>query len=81
VTVTFGTAWDYDNETLTYDLLRDGATLVRSLQVKTNFWTLPNQTVNDTGLPSGSAHSYQVRIKDPFGNLLSSPISNTVTVK
>ncbi len=81
VTVTFGTAWDYDNETLTYDVFRDGTTIIRSLQVKTNFWTVPNQTVTDTGLPRGSTHTYQVRIKDPFGNVLWSPNSSTVTVK
>jgi hypothetical protein len=78
VSITFGTAWDYDNETLTYDVFRDGSTVIRSLQVKTNFWTLPNQTVTDTGLAGGSTHTYQVRIKDPFGNVLWSPKSSSV---
>jgi hypothetical protein len=80
VTVTFGTAWDYDNELLTYDVLRDNATVVATRQVRTNFWTLPTVTVTDTGLVPGSTHSYQVRIKDPSGNTLLSPRSATVTV-
>jgi hypothetical protein len=79
-TVTFGTAWDYDNETLTYDVFRDGTTIIRSLQVKTNFWTLPNQSVTDTGLAAGSTHTYQVRIKDSFGNVLWSPKSSNIRV-
>ena len=42
---------------------------------------MPNQTVTDTGLASGSTHTYQVRIKDPFGNVQWSPKSSTITVK
>lgn len=79
--VAFGTAWDYDNESLTYEVLRDGAaTPVYTTQVKSNFWTLPTAGFIDTGLAPGSTHSYQVRIKDPAGNLLWSPKSNTVTI-
>lgn len=81
VTITFGTAWDYDNESLTYDVLRDGVTVVTSVQYKTNFWTVPNQSATDTGAASGSTHYYQVRIKDPFGNTLLSPKSANVTVQ
>jgi hypothetical protein len=79
VRVTFGTAWDYDNQTLTYELLRDGgSTPVSSTRIKSNFWTLPTGTLSDTGMAAGS-HTYQVRIRDPFGNTLMSPKSNTVT--
>lgn len=81
VGITFGTAWDYDNESLTYDVLRDGVTVISSVQYKTNFWTVPNETATDSGLVSGSTHFYQVRIKDPFGNTLLSPKSANVTVQ
>jgi len=27
-------------------------------------------SATDTGLASGSTHTYQIRIKDPFGNVL-----------
>jgi chitodextrinase len=80
VVVRFGSAWDYDNEALTYQLLRDGRqTPVASTTIKSNFWTLPSGTMTDTGVPGGS-HTYQVRIVDPFGNALLSPVSNSVTV-
>ena len=82
VQVTFGTAWDYDNRTLTYDLFRDGGgTPIYSTQINTNFWTLPTRSYLDSGLPRGSVHSYQVRIRDPFGNTLWSPRSSSVTVQ
>ena len=83
VTVTFGTAWDYDNENLTYDVFRDGntATPVYSTKIKTNFWTLPNKSFSETGLASGSTHYYRVRIRDAFNNTLWSATSSTVTVR
>ncbi len=83
VTVTFGTAWDYDNEQLTYEVFRDGnnATAVHTTTIKTNFWTVPNRSFTETGLASGSTHRYQVRIRDAFGNVQWSPTSSTVTVR
>jgi hypothetical protein len=79
VKVTFGTAWDYDNQTLTYDVRRDNTTWVNSTRFASNFWTLPNLTFTDVGLARGSQHFYQVRITDAFGNTRWSRISNTVT--
>ena len=78
--VSFGTAWDYDNEELTYDVLRDNTTWVNTSKIKTNFWTLPTSGFIDTGLTPGSQHYYQVRITDSFGNAVWSPKSNTVTI-
>ncbi len=79
--VGFGTAWDYDNESLTYDVFRDNAgTPVYTTQIKSNFWTLPTAGFTDAGLAPGSTHTYQVRISDPFGNTLWSPKSNVVTI-
>ncbi len=75
--VGFGTAWDYDNESLTYDVFRDnGATPIYTTSIKSNFWTLPTGGFTDTGLTPGSTHTYQVRISDAFGNLTWSPTSN-----
>jgi hypothetical protein len=79
VQVTFGTAWDYDNATLSYELLRDGgSTAVSTTTITSNFWTLPTGTLTDSSVPAGT-HTYQVRIKDPFGNTLMSPKSNAVS--
>ncbi len=82
VRVGYGTAWDPDNQRLKYQVYRDRGTaaekLLKTSQIDTNFWTLPNQTLTDTGVPSGD-HTYQVRITDPFGNELLSPVSETVS--
>ncbi len=75
-----GSAWDMDDRTLTYDVLRDNNTWVYSTTGDSNFWTLPKMGFIDKNLPVGSTHKYQVRITDPNGNTLWSPISNTVTI-
>ena len=78
--VSWGSAWDMDDHTLTYDVLRDNNTWVYSTTGDSNFWTLPGMGFTDKNLAVGSTHKYQVRITDPKGNTLWSPISNTVTV-
>ena len=78
--VTWGSAWDMDDRTLTYDVMRDNNTLVYSTTGDSNFWTLPKMGFVDKNLPVGSTHTYQVRITDPNGNTLWSPVSNTVTI-
>ncbi len=79
--VGFGTAWDYDNESLTYDVFRNnGTTPVYTTTIKSSFWILPSAGFLDTGLAPGSTHTYQVRITDPFGNVQWSPRSNPVTI-
>ena len=80
VKVSFGTAWDYDNHALTYDVLRDNTTWIHSRQIKSTFWTLPSVSFTDTGRTVGAKHYYQIRIKDRFGNTRWSPKSSTVTV-
>jgi len=81
IKVSFGTAWDYDNNRLTYQVLRNGNTTtpVYTTTANTNFWTLPTLSFTNSGLPPGSSNTYQVRITDPFGNTLLSPVSNKVT--
>lgn len=80
IRVTFGTAWDYDNASLTYEVRRDGgSTAVYRPKIQTNFWTLPSQSFTDTGLPVGSSHTYQIKIIDDFGNRIWSPKSTSVT--
>ncbi|GAA2737171.1 PKD domain-containing protein [Pedococcus aerophilus] len=78
--VSWGSAWDQDDETLKYEVLRDNNTWVHETTGKSNFWTLPKMGFIDTGLAPGSTHRYQVRITDPDGNILWSPVSNTVTI-
>lgn len=80
VRVGFGSVWDRDNETLSYQVVRDGNTNIGDpISRKTDFWTLPSMSITDTNVPPGN-HTYRVRITDPFGNLLMSPVSNQVAV-
>jgi PKD repeat protein len=73
--------WDYDNETLRYDVLRDGgSTPVYTVTRKSNFWTLPRIGFVDTGLVPGSTHTYRVRVNDPWNNTVTSTSSSPVTV-
>jgi large repetitive protein len=80
VRVSWGSAWDYDDKTLTYEVLRNNNTWVNTQTGDSNFWTLPRRGFIDTGLTPGTTVRYQVRITDPAGNILWSPVSPTVTV-
>jgi PKD repeat protein len=78
VRVAYASAWDKDNESLTYQVVRDGATNIGpAVQYRSNFWTLPVRAVDDVTVPAGN-HTYQVRVTDPFGNQVLSPVSNSV---
>lgn len=81
VTLTYPSAWDKDNETLTYEVFRNRGTnqetLVSKTTAKTNFWTLPSRSVSAT-VPSNGTFTYSVRVTDPLGNELISANSNTI---
>ena len=81
IRIGFATAWDFDNERLTYQIYRDKGTgsekLVKTVTTNSNFWTVPTQYVTDTNVPAGN-HTYQVRITDGFGNELLSAVSNPI---
>lgn len=83
VALTYGTAWDYDNQRLTYRVYRDrgsaNETLISTFSADSNFWTVPSRSLTDAAVPAGR-HSYQVKITDPAGNELLSPISNEISV-
>ena len=78
VRLTYGSAWDRDNERLTYDVFRDGTTLLNTFALKTNFWTTPQLGFTDTNVPGGN-HTYQVRVTDPWGNTNWTTVSNVVS--
>jgi len=68
---------DFDNERLTYTVLRDG-TPVGSVTRRSVVWKRPAQGFTDTGLQPGSTHSYVVRVTDPSGNSVqSAPVQGT----
>ena len=66
---------DFDNEYLTYRVIRDGDT-ANPVWVSTqgsHRWDLPWMGFTDTGLVPGSTHTYRVTATDPFGNVATSP--------
>ncbi|MDJ0339834.1 LamG-like jellyroll fold domain-containing protein [Cryobacterium sp. PH31-O1] len=60
-------AYDRDNENLSYDVLRDGV-VVNTFQAPSSDWNRPNLAFTDTGLTPGQSYSYRIRVTDPFGN-------------
>jgi PKD repeat protein len=71
---------DQDNVTLTYSLYRDGGTTaIYTTTNNSTFWDRINLGYTDTGLATGSSHSYRVTARDPFGNTITSG-STSVTV-
>lgn len=79
VKVSFPANFDRDNESLTYQITRDGA-VVYTTTVKSRIWyQRPTITFTDSGLAVGSSHGYRLRATDPFGNYqLGSTVSITV---
>ena len=70
---------DFDNEALTYRVIRNSAT-GSPVYVGTHdsqIWWRPIMGFTDTGLTPGEDYTYRVTATDPFGNAVSSP---TVTV-
>jgi trimeric autotransporter adhesin len=76
--VRWSETWDEDNQTLTYQVFRDGA-LVKTMPPKdSSFWQMSGLSFADSTVTRGS-HTYVVRAIDPLGNATSSA-ATTVTV-
>jgi PKD repeat protein len=83
VRVNWKAAWDRDNRTLTYDVMR-GATLstakvIGTVTYDSNWWSRPTIGFTDTSPPSGETATYRVRVRDPLGNV-SQGLPSTVDV-
>lgn len=78
VRLTYGGAWDRDNEALTYKVYRNGVLVDTSVK-KTNFWSNLKTTYLDTGLAAGT-YTYKVLISDSTGKVATVPESPAVTV-
>jgi len=81
VRVSWTSTADRDNLGLTYSVIRDGqlATPVRTSTIAAPDWDPATTGFTDTGLVPGSTHTYQVRVRDPFGNTTTGPAAS-VTV-
>ena len=60
-------AYDRDNENLSYEVLRDGVSVATILADSTD-WDRPMLSWSDTGLTPGQSYDYRIRVTDPFGN-------------
>lgn len=81
VRVAWPSTWDYDDENLTYELLRDNSLTAIDTQKVDSIWWKPQALgYRDSGLAAGSTHTYRVRVTDPWGNNYIGPRSEPVTV-
>ena len=84
VRVVFGAMFDRDDANTDYDIFRGVGTATTKIgTISTSdaeFWNLPKYTFTDTGQVIGSQVRYQVRAKDPAGNVQWSAWSAFVTV-
>ena len=79
--IVFGSVWDRDDTTITYDVFRSPWTKVATLtRNDSEFWKLPMMSASDTGLAPGSSVRYQVRATDADGNIQYSAWSPYITV-
>ncbi len=78
VRISWTTAWDRDNERLTYEVLR-GTTVIGTLQSDSNWWTRPEMAFTDRTAAPGSSQTYRVRVRDALDNQLPGPTA-TITV-
>ena len=77
VSVRWTTGWDRDDQSLTYEVLRDDIVVARRTAVS-RFWHRVTLTSVDAGLGPGQKYTYRVRATDPDGNqVLSAPTSLT----
>jgi hypothetical protein len=69
VTITATAPVDLDDSDLTLQLFRDGSSIpIASTNVHSLFWRQPVVTWTDTGLVSGSSHTYKVKAIETFGS-------------
>jgi len=77
VKVSWKSNYDRDNETLTYAVQRNGAT-VKTLTGKSMDWKRPTLTWTETGLAPGT-YAYRIKVTDPKGNTRTgNPVNITV---
>ncbi|AUZ88736.1 cell surface protein [Arthrobacter agilis] len=81
VRVAWPTTWDYDDEKLTYELLRDNSlTAITTITEASSWWKVKTLGFFDTTRTAGATHTYRVRVKDAAGNEYIGPRSDPVTV-
>ena len=83
VRVSWKSAWDRDNQRLTYTVLK-GASLgsavpIGTVQGDSAWWSRPSLSVSDSAVTPGTTVTYRIRVTDPLGNVVNgNPTSITV---
>ena len=73
VRVSWPTAYDRDDMTLTYEAIRTGVATPRvTLNANSQWWNTPRLGFTDTGLTPGATYSYRIVVRDPGGNTVNS---------
>ena len=67
VTVTTRTAWDRDDQALTYTLIRNDVAVARRT-VTSRVWNRQPVTFTETSLAPGTTYTWRVEVSDPDGN-------------
>lgn len=81
VRIAWPSTWDYDDETLTYEVLRDHSlTAIGTVEAPSTWWEQKSLGFRDDGVAAGSTHTYRIRVSDPAGNEYIGPRSDPVTV-
>ncbi|WP_235494589.1 PKD domain-containing protein [Geodermatophilus sp. Leaf369] len=82
VRLSWPTTWDYDNQTLTYDVYRSDrpSTVLGTVTAASQWWQRPTTGFVDRTAVPGAAYTYKVNVRDPFGNQYRSGNSVSVTV-
>ena len=78
VRVSWVAGYDRDDYTLTYRVIRNGATGSPRFTTTANsmWWTLPAVGFVDTGLTPGATYSYQLIANDQYGNTVYGAVTN-----
>ncbi|QRQ79986.1 LamG domain-containing protein [Glutamicibacter protophormiae] len=81
VRIAWPTTWDYDDEVLTYEVLRDNSlTAIDTQNVSSIWWKKQSLGFRDPDVSPGSSHTYRIRVSDKWGNSYIGPRSDAVTV-
>lgn len=81
IRIAWPTTWDFDDETLTYEVLRDNSlTAIDSQEAASIWWKQQSLGFRDNTAVPGSTHTYRIRVSDPWGNNYIGPRSDPVTV-
>jgi PKD repeat protein len=83
VRVSWKSAWDRDNRTLTYSVLKgsplSSAVTIGTVEADSTWWSRPPLAFTDTSATPGTTQTYRIRVTDPLGNVVTgNPTSITV---